>query len=111
MHAPIAALQETRIRDRPTISTDNHTIHSGDADERKVEGCALTARSNNNNVVEKYRPKLSRCAFVRLRNHRRLKLWVVSAHAPSETAENHNKGEGERHKPRLARNHRQSRRF
>ncbi|KAK6726531.1 hypothetical protein RB195_004700 [Necator americanus] len=33
----------------------------------------------------------SRCAFLRLRVRRGRKLWIVSAHAPTETAENNSK--------------------
>ncbi|KAK6729024.1 hypothetical protein RB195_006214 [Necator americanus] len=58
---PFAALQETRMRDRPIISIENYTICCGDADEKK-------------------------CAFVRL-DHRGRKLWIVSAQTPMETAE------------------------
>ncbi|KAK6735977.1 hypothetical protein RB195_018941 [Necator americanus] len=36
---PFAALQETRMRDRPVISIENYTIYCGDADENKVGGC------------------------------------------------------------------------
>ncbi|KAK6762795.1 hypothetical protein RB195_023486 [Necator americanus] len=32
---PFAALQETRIRDRPVVSIENYTIYCGDADENK----------------------------------------------------------------------------
>ncbi|KAK6736618.1 hypothetical protein RB195_019361 [Necator americanus] len=46
-----AALQETRMRDRPVISIENYTIYCGDADENKI----------------------------------------VSAHAPTETAEDNSK--------------------
>ncbi|KAK6765413.1 hypothetical protein RB195_025366 [Necator americanus] len=35
---PSAALQETRMRDRPVISIENYTIYCGDADENKVGG-------------------------------------------------------------------------
>ncbi|KAK6749294.1 hypothetical protein RB195_001724 [Necator americanus] len=34
---------------------------------------------------------LSRCAFVRLRDRRGRKLWIVSAHAPTETTEDNSK--------------------
>ncbi|KAK6729023.1 hypothetical protein RB195_006214 [Necator americanus] len=61
---PFAALQETRMRDRPIISIENYTICCGDADEKK-------------------------CAFVRL-DHRGRKLWIVSAQTPMETAEDNN---------------------
>ncbi|KAK6762470.1 hypothetical protein RB195_023262 [Necator americanus] len=50
LHAPFAALQETRIRVRPLSNIDNYTIYCGDADERKI----------------------------------------VSAHAPTDTSEDHN---------------------
>ncbi|KAK6750875.1 hypothetical protein RB195_002691 [Necator americanus] len=38
---PFAVLQETRMRDRPVISTENYTVYCGDADENKVGGCAM----------------------------------------------------------------------
>ncbi|KAK6763050.1 hypothetical protein RB195_023666 [Necator americanus] len=38
---PFAAPQETRMRARPVISIENYTIYCGDADENKVDGCAI----------------------------------------------------------------------
>ncbi|KAK6764485.1 hypothetical protein RB195_024708 [Necator americanus] len=63
LHAPFAALQETRIRDRPFISIGNYTIYCGDADERKVGGCAVAVRNDYNNLVEEFGSTSSRCAF------------------------------------------------
>ncbi|KAK6763996.1 hypothetical protein RB195_024351 [Necator americanus] len=68
---PFAALQETRMRDRPVISIENYTIYCGDADENKWRNLET----------------LSRHAFVRLRDRKGRKLWVVSAHASTETPE------------------------
>ncbi|KAK6764068.1 hypothetical protein RB195_024409 [Necator americanus] len=34
----------------------------------------------------------AKCAFLRQRDRRRRKLWIVSAHAPTETAEDNSKG-------------------
>ncbi|KAK6762989.1 hypothetical protein RB195_023626 [Necator americanus] len=81
LHAPFASLQEARIRDRRLSSIDNYTIYCGDVDETKVEGCAIAVRSDYNNLVEELRSTSSRCAFVRLRDRRGLKLWIVGAHA------------------------------
>ncbi|KAK6748405.1 hypothetical protein RB195_001184 [Necator americanus] len=84
---PFAALQETRMRDRPVISIENYTIYCGDADENKVGGCAIAVRNDYKNLVEEFGSTSSKCAFLRLRDHRGRKLWIVSAHAPTETAE------------------------
>ncbi|KAK6751206.1 hypothetical protein RB195_002903 [Necator americanus] len=65
---PFAALQETRMRDRPVISIENCVIYCGDADENKVDApfydCGIAERR---------------------------KLWIVNAHAPTETAEDNSK--------------------
>ncbi|KAK6761806.1 hypothetical protein RB195_022769 [Necator americanus] len=63
---PFAALQETRMRDRPVISIENYTIYCGDADENKM--------------------RLSTTA-----DRRGRKLWIVIAHAPTGTAEENSK--------------------
>ncbi|KAK6757132.1 hypothetical protein RB195_015137 [Necator americanus] len=63
LHAPFAALQETRIKDRTLISIDNYTIYCGDADERKVGGCATTVRNDYDYLVEEFGSTSSRCAF------------------------------------------------
>ncbi|KAK6757198.1 hypothetical protein RB195_015179 [Necator americanus] len=86
-----AALQETRVRDRPVISIENYTIYWGDADEKKVHGCAIAVRNDYKNLVEEFGSTSSRCAFLRLRDRRGRKLWIVSAHAPTETAEDNSK--------------------
>ncbi|KAK6740202.1 hypothetical protein RB195_008584 [Necator americanus] len=88
---PFAALQETRMRDRPVISIENYTIYCGDADENKVGGCAIAVRNDYKNLVEEFGSTSSRCAFLRLRDCRGRKLWIVSAHAPTETAEDNSK--------------------
>ncbi|KAK6757363.1 hypothetical protein RB195_015281 [Necator americanus] len=86
-----AALQETRMRDRPVISIENYTIYCGDADENKVGGCAIAVRNDYKNLVEEFGSMSSRCAFLRLRDRGGRKLWIVSAHAPTETAEYNSK--------------------
>ncbi|KAK6741754.1 hypothetical protein RB195_009553 [Necator americanus] len=86
-----AALQETRMRDRSVISIENYTICCGDADENKVGGCAIAVRNDYKNLVEEFGSTSSRCTFLRLRDRRGRKLWVVSAHAPTETAEGNSK--------------------
>ncbi|KAK6735614.1 hypothetical protein RB195_018683 [Necator americanus] len=63
---PFAALQETRMRDRPVIST-KITPYTA----------AMLMRT--------------KCAFLRLRDRRGRKLWIVIAHAPTETAEDNSK--------------------
>ncbi|KAK6763982.1 hypothetical protein RB195_024351 [Necator americanus] len=88
---PFAALQETRMRDRPVISIENCTIYCGDADENKVGGCAIAVRNDYKNLVEEFGSTSSRCAFLRLRYRRGRKLWIVSAHASTETAEDNSK--------------------
>ncbi|KAK6726476.1 hypothetical protein RB195_004666 [Necator americanus] len=84
---PFAALQETRMRDRPVIRIENYTIYCGDADENKVGGCAIAVRNDYKNQVEEFCSMSSRCAFLRLRDRRGRKLCIISAHAPTETAE------------------------
>ncbi|KAK6742052.1 hypothetical protein RB195_009740 [Necator americanus] len=88
---PFAALPETRMRDRPVISVENYTIYCGDADENKVGGCAIAVRNDYKKLVEEFGSTSSRCAFLRLRDRRGRKLWIVGAHAPTETAENNSK--------------------
>ncbi|KAK6734649.1 hypothetical protein RB195_018064 [Necator americanus] len=88
---PFAALQETRRRDRPVISIENYTIYYSDADENKLGGCATAVRNDYKNLVEGFGSTSSRCAFLRLRDRRGRKLWIVSAHAPTETAEDNSK--------------------
>ncbi|KAK6764281.1 hypothetical protein RB195_024557 [Necator americanus] len=88
---PFAALQEKRMRDRPVIGIENYTIYCGDADENKVGGCAIAVRNDYKNVVEEFRSTSSRCAFLRLRDRKGRKLWIVSAHAPTETAADNSK--------------------
>ncbi|KAK6766777.1 hypothetical protein RB195_026198 [Necator americanus] len=87
---PFAAPQETHMRDRPVISIENSTIYCEDADENKVGGCAMAVRNDCNNLVE-FGSRSCRCAFLRLRDRRRRKLWTVSAYAPTETAEDNSK--------------------
>ncbi|KAK6765202.1 hypothetical protein RB195_025229 [Necator americanus] len=79
------------MKDRPVISIENYTLYCGDADEKEVGGCAIAVRNNYNNLVEEFGSTSSRCAFVRPRVRRRHKLWVVIAHAHTETAEHNSK--------------------
>ncbi|KAK6755547.1 hypothetical protein RB195_014115 [Necator americanus] len=44
---PFAALQETRMRDRPVISIENYTIYCGDADENKCSRTYDPAEDNS----------------------------------------------------------------
>ncbi|KAK6738277.1 hypothetical protein RB195_020408 [Necator americanus] len=80
------------MRDRPVISIEIYTIYCGDADENKAGGCAIAVRNDYKNLVEEFdstSSRSSRCAFVRLRDRRGSKLWIVSA--PTETAEDNSK--------------------
>ncbi|KAK6737407.1 hypothetical protein RB195_019859 [Necator americanus] len=88
-----AALQETRMRYRSVISIENYTIYCGDAGESKVGGCAIAVRNDYKNLVEEFGSTSSRClvVFLRLRHRRGRKLWIVRAHAPTETAEDNSK--------------------
>ncbi|KAK6757376.1 hypothetical protein RB195_015290 [Necator americanus] len=88
---PFAALQETRMRDRPVISIENYTIYCGDADENKVGGCAIAVRNDYTNLVKEFGSTSSRCAFLRLRDRRGRKLSIVSAHAPTKADEDNSK--------------------
>ncbi|KAK6729513.1 hypothetical protein RB195_006516 [Necator americanus] len=85
-----AALQETRMRDRPVTSIENYTIYYSDAEENKLGGCAIAVRNDYKNLVDEFGSTSSRCAFL-LRDRRGRKLWIISAHAPTETAENNSK--------------------
>ncbi|KAK6756100.1 hypothetical protein RB195_014472 [Necator americanus] len=80
------------MRDRPVISIENYIIYCCDADENKV-GCATAGRNDYKNLVEEFGSTSSRslCAFLRLRDRKGRKLWIVSAHAPTETAEDNSK--------------------
>ncbi|KAK6740910.1 hypothetical protein RB195_009016 [Necator americanus] len=62
------------MRDRPVVSIENYTIYCGDADENKEFGSTS-----------------SRCAFLRLRDRGGRILWIISAHASTETAEGNSK--------------------
>ncbi|KAK6730119.1 hypothetical protein RB195_006902 [Necator americanus] len=79
------------MRDRPVISIENYTINCDDADEKKVGGCAIVVRNYYNILVEELGSTSSRCTFVRLRDCRGCKLWIVSPHAPTETTEDNSK--------------------
>ncbi|KAK6735878.1 hypothetical protein RB195_018872 [Necator americanus] len=65
------------MRDRPVISIENYTIYCGDADENKVDtpfyDCGIAVGR---------------------------KLWIVSAHAPTETAEDNRRRDSD-HRPVL----------
>ncbi|KAK6733277.1 hypothetical protein RB195_017182 [Necator americanus] len=61
-----AALQETRMKDQSVVSIENYTTYCVDADENKIGGCAIAGRRGR-------------------------KLLIVSAHAPTETAEDTSK--------------------
>ncbi|KAK6761829.1 hypothetical protein RB195_022787 [Necator americanus] len=88
---PFAVLQETRMGDRPVINIENYTIYCGDADENKAGGCAIAVRNDYNNLVEEFGSTSPTRALVHLRDRRGRKLWIVSAHAPTETAEDNSK--------------------
>ncbi|KAK6743811.1 hypothetical protein RB195_010859 [Necator americanus] len=79
------------MRDRLVISIENYTIYCGDVDENKECGCAIAVRKDYKNLVEEFGSTSSRCAFLRLRDRGGHKLWIVSAHAPTETAEDNTK--------------------
>ncbi|KAK6757020.1 hypothetical protein RB195_015073 [Necator americanus] len=51
---PFAALQKTRMRDRPVFSIENYTIYCGDADENKAGGGATAVRNDYKNLVEEF---------------------------------------------------------
>ncbi|KAK6763068.1 hypothetical protein RB195_023682 [Necator americanus] len=56
-----AALHETRTRNRPLVGVENYTIYCGDADEKKVGGCAMAVRNDHNTLVEEFGSTSSRC--------------------------------------------------
>ncbi|KAK6742475.1 hypothetical protein RB195_010004 [Necator americanus] len=72
LYSPFAALQETRIRERPLISIDIYTTFCCGADVRKVGGYTVAVRNNYINLVEEFGSTSSRCASVRLRDRRGL---------------------------------------
>ncbi|KAK6737831.1 hypothetical protein RB195_020127 [Necator americanus] len=74
------------MRDRPVINVETYTICCGDGDEKKVDGCTIAVRNDYSNLVEEFNSTSSRYAVVRLRDPRERKLWIVSVHAPMETA-------------------------
>ncbi|KAK6728588.1 hypothetical protein RB195_005933 [Necator americanus] len=63
LYVPFAALQETRMRDRPVISIEDYTIYC-DADENTVGGCAIAVRNDYSNLVEEFGSMSSRCALI-----------------------------------------------
>ncbi|KAK6728908.1 hypothetical protein RB195_006149 [Necator americanus] len=69
----------------------NYTTYCGDADENKVGGCAMAVRNDYKYLVEEFGSTLSKFTFVRLQDRRGRKLWIVSAQAPTETAEDNSK--------------------
>ncbi|KAK6758226.1 hypothetical protein RB195_015819 [Necator americanus] len=73
------------------MSIENYTIYCGDAAGNKVGGCAIAVRNDYKNLMEEFGSTSSRCAFLRLRDRRGRKLWIVSAHSPTETAEDNSK--------------------
>ncbi|KAK6765469.1 hypothetical protein RB195_025403 [Necator americanus] len=79
------------MRDRPVISIENYTICCGDTDENKVGGCAIAVRNDYNNLIEEFGSTSSRCTVLRLQDRRGRKLWIVSAHAPTETPDDKTK--------------------
>ncbi|KAK6761482.1 hypothetical protein RB195_022521 [Necator americanus] len=80
------------MTDRPVITIESYTIYCDDADENEIGGCAIAVRKKDcKDLVEEFGLTSSRCAFLRLRDRRGRKLWIVSAHAPTETAEDNSK--------------------
>ncbi|KAK6762745.1 hypothetical protein RB195_023450 [Necator americanus] len=77
LHVPSAALQETRIRDRPLICIDNYTIYCSDADERKVGDCAIAVRNDYNNLVKEFGSTSSRCLVAGLQKTQTLDLSKI----------------------------------
>ncbi|KAK6762636.1 hypothetical protein RB195_023382 [Necator americanus] len=63
-----AAVQETRMTDRPVINIQNYTIYCGHVDENKVSGCAIAVRNDYKNQMEEFGSASSGCAFLRLRD-------------------------------------------
>ncbi|KAK6747592.1 hypothetical protein RB195_000656 [Necator americanus] len=63
----------------------------GDADEDKVGGCTIAVRNDYKNLVGEFGSASSRCTFLRLRDRRGRKIWIVGARAPTETAEDNSK--------------------
>lgn len=53
-HAPFAALQETRLKDRPVINVGEYAIYCGNADDRRVGGCAIAVRKDFNGMIEEF---------------------------------------------------------
>ncbi|KAK6761305.1 hypothetical protein RB195_022386 [Necator americanus] len=59
--------------------------------ENKVGGCTVAVRNDYKNLVEEFGSASSRCAFLRLRDRRGRKLWIGSAHGPTETTDDNSK--------------------
>ncbi|KAK6765299.1 hypothetical protein RB195_025291 [Necator americanus] len=79
------------MRDRPVITIEHYTIFCSDAGAKKVDGCTIAVRNDYNNLMEGFGSTSSRCAFVQFRDRKGGKLWIVSAHAPTEAAEGNSK--------------------
>ncbi|KAK6736699.1 hypothetical protein RB195_019412 [Necator americanus] len=80
LSVPFAALQETRMSDRPVISTEKFIIDCSDADKKKVGGSVVAVKNDYNKLMEEFGSTLPRCAFVRLRDRRARKRWIIGAH-------------------------------
>ncbi|KAK6742608.1 hypothetical protein RB195_010082 [Necator americanus] len=79
------------MRDRPVFSIENYTVYCGDADENEVSDCAIAVMNDYKNLVEEFGSTSSRCAFLRLRDRRGRKLWIVNANASTETTKDNTK--------------------
>lgn len=84
---PLAALQETRIRDQPVINTDRYTLFCGDANAQGVGGCAIAVHKDYASAVTEFRSPCERLCAARLTIGEASHLWLVSAHSPTEAAE------------------------
>uniref|UniRef100_A0A914V2R7 Endonuclease/exonuclease/phosphatase domain-containing protein n=1 Tax=Plectus sambesii TaxID=2011161 RepID=A0A914V2R7_9BILA len=96
LNAPIAFLQECRLRGQPTISipppqsTPNfkprgYTLLTGDADDRGVGGCGIAIRSDLARSITRFGSEGNRLAWAMLRDGTS-SVWLISAHSPTESA-------------------------
>ncbi|MFH4984755.1 hypothetical protein AB6A40_011464, partial [Gnathostoma spinigerum] len=97
LNAPIACLQETRLRDLPVIdipaplrtgngSPKGYRVYTGNADPDGTGGCGIAARMDLAASVTETGLVGKRITWARLSKCGMRKVWTVSAHAPTEDA-------------------------
>ena len=90
LKCPVAALQETRIRGRPELVITDYVVYTSDADAQGVGGCGIAVHRSLVPNVEEVRPLSNRLLVLKMTSSRN-SLWIISAHAPTEAADEEDK--------------------